>query len=267
MSDYGGTIGSACPGALADSSTYNIDGACFVKWDNERISGPILCGQIVKVSGIFEGVYKEISSSFTNPDYDIAYGVALSNSIDTYVNDEGMRAYESASPISVVTHGRVWVLSEAIQSAPSPLAHVFISQSGFAALAGDEEASGWRYTGGFMRWNERFYLVEIQLIQNGAHMHGEHSIYVNGAQISCNRTSPMRYDEKLRFTVDVSPKNATNKAGEWSASSTGIKIEKIGDHVVDVTGLGGFIGKFYIYWTATDGSDVQAMLPFEYSPT
>lgn len=267
MSDYGGTIGVACAGALADTSEYNIDGACFVEWSNERITGPILCGQIVRVNNIIDGHYKEISGSFLRPNYDIAYGVALSSPLGTFITDDGMRAYETGDPISVVTHGRVWVLSRSIQSAPSPLAHVFIDNQGFAATAGAEEASGWRYTGGFRRWNVEFYLVEVQLIQSGAHMHGEHAVLVNGAQISCNRTSPMKWDETLRFTVDVSPDNATDKSGEWSASSELIEITKIGDHMINVKGKDGFLGKFYIYWTASDGSGVQAMMPFEYSVT
>lgn len=270
MSDYGGIIGCACPGALADSSEYNIDGACFVKWDNERISGSILCGQIVRVSNIIDGHYKEISCEFKEPSYDVAYGVALNSHYDASIDAEtGMMAYDSGDPINVVTHGRVWVLSKSIQQAPTPFAHVFIDETGLASLQSDEEASGWRYTGGFMRWNEIYYLVEIQLIQSGAHLHGAHSIKVNGAEITANRQSPQRYDQTIRFEVVVSPEDATNKAGEWSASNPVIKIEKISDHIVDVRGAegSGFIGDFYVYWTATDGSGVQAMFPFTFSPT
>lgn len=267
-SDYGGIIGCACPGALADSSEYNIDGACFVE-DRKQSPHDILCGQIVRVNRIVDGHHKEISCEFKEPNYDVAYGVALNSHYDTHLNDVGMRAYNSGDPISVVTHGRVWTLSKSIQQAPTPFAHVYIGEDGLASLQSDEEASGWRYTGGFVRWNEVYYLVEIQLIQSGAHLHGAHSIKVNGAEIAANRESPQRYDQTIRFEVVVSPENATNKAGEWSTSNPVVQITKISDHIVDVKGAegSGFIGDFYVYWTATDGSGIQAMFPFTFSPT
>lgn len=269
MSDYGGIIGQACPGALADSSTYNIDGACFAEWDNEfRIAGMIPCGVAVHVHRIIEGHYKEVSCKFANEDYDVAYGVAMRSQYLTTTNADGLLAYESGDPVNVITHGRAWLITHDIEQAPEFGSHVHLTPGGLASLRGFEVA-GWCYTGGFCKLAANLKIVEVQISQSGAHMHRDKSIYVNGAVITANRESPQRYDQTVRFTVEVSPIDATNKAGEWTASSEFVTINKIHDHSVEVKGKdgSGFIGKFFVYWTATDGSGVQAMLPFEFSAT
>lgn len=159
MADYSNVILQQCPGSIGDTSEYNIDGACFVSGS----VASVVCGQIVAVKSVVDG-YKEITNQIPGG---LAYGVALRSALVLGKNANGRRAYLSGEPISVVSHGRVWVLTNTIQSQPRPGSAVKTSASGIASNAGSE-IYGWTYTGGFIKWDETYWLVEVQIKQSSA---------------------------------------------------------------------------------------------------
>lgn len=161
MSDYGNLMGAACPGTLADSSAYNIDGSCFVSPDTENI----LCGKFVRVLSNHGG-YREITDKFPTKSA-IPYGVALRSHYDARRNLDGYMSYFTGDPINVVSKGRVWVLSQKIDTAPQPFADVYVTIDGFASQdSTDHEVYGWNYTGGHAKYNGSFWIVEVQLKQS-----------------------------------------------------------------------------------------------------
>lgn len=265
MSDYGAVMGIQCPGTLGDSSAYNIDGCCYVSPETESI----ICGKFVTVRSVADG-YKEISDRFGVRD--LPYGVALRTHMNTFVDDEGYMAYESADPINVISHGRAWVLSQDIDQAPTfgtPAKH---APDGFASKNG-VEIGGWHYTGGWQKWNSLFYIVEVQLIQSAPYIVAGSEIPVKGAVIDFNLPSPQASNKIIIATVDVAPEDATDKTGTWSV----VNATEMADQEVIATVTPrddsscmlackeGMSGEVFLNWTANDDSGVSASMPFTFT--
>lgn len=274
MSDYGSTIGLALPGCLGDSGDYNIDGACFVEEFEHEISmigkasarGEVIAGKIVNVVGVEDG-YKKISSVFTDAGYDIAYGVVLRDSFGYKVDPTGLSGYNPGDPVSIVTHGRVWVLTTTIQQAPTPFAHVYVTDEGYAAASGDFEIYGWSFTGGYTKLSGNFHLVEVQVKQSTGHMQNLNKVKVNGIHLIKSSEGNLKYNTEVYVTAEVSPKNATNKRGTWHLDDEGKgTIEEVNEQQIKFTPTRSFIGDVHITWVATDGSGVQGMVEITYIP-
>lgn len=257
MSDYGNLIGAAMPGTLADSSEYNVDGACFVSDEVESI----ICGKIVNVKAIYDGQYKEITDRFTAKT--LAYGVAMRSHIETFVDDEGYMAYQPGDPINIISNGRAWVLSENIDSQPTFGQPVKVGADGFANAEGWEVA-GWIYTGGWQKWNSLFYIVEIQINQNAPHIHAGERTLVNGAVLTTNLPSPQAPNKYVTVTVEVSPRNADDKTGSWHVDNDQCEIISLSDTQARLSTKNEGSNEVHVTWAANDGSGTQAMIPFTF---
>lgn len=159
MTDYGNLIGFQCPGSLGDTSKYNIDGRCFAADDHASV----MVGKIVNVKSIVDG-YKEITDVFNKST--LAYGVTYRSHMNTSVDDEGYMVYMPGDPVSIITHGRAWVMTQTVNSKPEFGQPIRVGADGFLVATGGWEVGGWHYTGGWQKWNGLFYIAEIQLIQN-----------------------------------------------------------------------------------------------------
>lgn len=256
MSDYGVIMGVQCPGALGDSSYYNIDGCCFVSDETESI----ICGKFVTVRGIVDG-YKEISDRFGARD--LPYGVALRTHMNTSVDDEGYMVYPTSDPINVISHGRAWVLSQDIDQAPTMGTLAKHAPDGFASKNGAEIA-GWHYTGGWQKWNSLFYIVEVQLIQSAPFIDAGQNVLVNGAVLEPDLPSPQAPNKIVTITVDVSPKDATDKTGSWHVDNDQCEIIEISDNQARLSTKNGGPNDVHVTWVANDGSGVQAMIEYTF---
>lgn len=260
MSDYGNIMGLSLPGALGDSSRYNIDGACYVSDDVESI----ICGKIITVKSNIGG-YREISDRLPNVKA-IPYGVVFRSAYDAAPNGDGYMSYSSGDPVSVVSHGRVWALTQKIQTAPTPLSEVFVTADGFASRdESDLEAYGWTFTGRHTKFNGVFWIVEIQVKQNSSHRIDLDRKLVNGCMLHLGKESPQRNNIVVDIEAQVSPKDADNPLGNWSVSDESIAtIVDAGDNSAMIMPKG-VSGKVFIHWEAQDGSGVQASVPFEFT--
>lgn len=256
MSDYGAVIGMSCPGALGDSSAYNIDGRCFTSDDHDGI----LAGKIVTVKGIVER-YKEISDVFNAQT--LAYGVALRSHMALSLDDEGYMQYLPGEPINVISNGRAWVLSQDIDSEPNFLDPVKVGVDGFASKNGFEIA-GWSYTGGWEKWNGLFYIVEIQINQSAPYIHAGEKKLVRGAVLEANLPSPQAPNKVITITVDVAPKDADDKTGSWSVDNDQCEIVPISDTQARLSTKNDGSNDVHVTWVANDGGGTQAMIEFTF---
>lgn len=276
MADYGARIGTALPGTLADSSEYNIDGCCYVEEFEHEISstdarvsrhGEIQCGKIVHVNKIVDG-YKEISAVFDDSSvHDIAYGVAFRDSFGYKVDASGLIGYLPGEPISVITHGRAWVLTTQIRSAPEPYTRVYVSESGYAMDEGANEINNWSFTGGFEKFDDVFHIVEVQVKQNAGHMTENKFVKVNGIHLIKSVDGNLKYNTPFRVSAEVSPHDATDKTGHWSVDDPAKgTIQVLNDSQIEFTPTKSYIGDVHITWVANDGSGVQGMVEVTYIP-
>lgn len=258
MSDYGAVMGVQCPGALGDSSAYNIDGCCFAADDHESV----MAGKIVTVKSIIEG-YKEISDVFASNT--LAYGVALRTHMNTTVDDEGYMVYPAGDPINVISNGRAWVLSQNIDAKPNFGQPAKVSVDGFADKNGFEIA-GWSYTGGWQKWNTLFYIVEIQINQSAPYIYAGRKKLVRGAALETNLASPQAPNKVVTITVDVAPKDADDKTGSWSVDNEGCVIVPISDTQAHLKTADGSseIEMVRVNWTANDGGGTAAMIEYQF---
>lgn len=145
----------ALPGMVADTSRYNIDGACVLNGNTD-----ILVGVAVQIDSVqaVDGhkVMKPMASGGT------AYGVAIRSHFQTKGKD-GQMYYEAGSGLNVMTSGRCWVISKD-STAPTFGAVVKFDVDGQQKNDGSIEATGWTYAGGFTTYQD-MKLVEIQLRQ------------------------------------------------------------------------------------------------------
>lgn len=161
MSDYGVLWGATEPGCLIDSTRYNIDGTGVCKSDS------ILIGKAVCFAG-FDGVYKMLSDDFGDTTEAVAVGVALrTNDCLTIDEPMGYMAYRSGDSVNVVTRGKVWALSEEIASRPEFGSKVSVLSDGFISDAGEFVVDGWEFTGDFIKYDNQFNLVGVNLKRPG----------------------------------------------------------------------------------------------------
>lgn len=283
MCDYGSLKYCAVPGGLGDSGDYNIDGRCFTEsFDHELLSsgkksadGEISCGKIVNVASIVDG-YKEISSIFDQTTrYDVPYGVALHSPLATVhatgVYDSELLHYPPDEPISVITHGRAWVLTNTMTQAPAFGSRVYVSQFGFAQNNGSRHIAGWYFTGGFVKFSNVYNLVEIHIEQSAGHLDETNHIPVNGIHISRTPTAatiPTNTD--VQITVQVSPAGATNKEIVWhvvEGSDVAGSVEKRADNLYQFVPVRNYVGDVHLIAEAADGSGVQGMTEWAYTTT
>ncbi|AKJ73994.1 scaffolding protein SbcC-like protein [Salmonella phage 36] len=221
MADYANIIGVQAPGALGDSSLYNIDGCCFTADDHDGV----LVGKIVTVKSVTDG-YKEITDVFSANT--LAYGVAFRTHINTNMDDEGYMIYLPGDPINVISKGRAWVLSQTVDMQPNFGDPVKVGADGFAVKDGFEIA-GWHYTGGWQKWNSLFYIVEIQINQSAPYIHAGERKLVRGAVLEPNLPSPQAPNKVVTITVEVAPKDADDKTGSWHVYNDQCEIIPISD--------------------------------------
>lgn len=285
MSDYGSLKYDAAPGALGDSGDYNIDGRCFTEsFDHEFMSraggvlkrsadGEISCGKIVNVVNIVDG-YKEISSIFDQSTrYDVPYGVAMHNPIATVhatgLYDSALLHYPPDEPISVVTHGRVWVLTDTIQTAPAFGSRVYVSQFGLAQISGSRHIMGWYFTGRFVKFTNVYSLAEIHIEQSAGHLDESNHIPVNGIHVSRTPTAQdVKVNTDVAITVQVSPAGATDKTVVWHVNEgeAAGTIEKISEYLYKFVPTRNYIGDVHLICEAADGSGVSGMTEWTYIP-
>lgn len=144
----------ALPGMVADTSRYNIDGACVL---NGSVNVPVgVAVQIDSVQAV-DGhkVMKPMAASGK------AYGVAIRSHFQT-VGANGQMEYEAGGGMNVMTSGRVWVISKDT-TAPAFGAAVKFDVDGKQKVDGAIETV-WSYAGGFTKFGD-IQLVEIQLSQ------------------------------------------------------------------------------------------------------
>lgn len=256
MSDYGSIIGVQCPGALGDSSKYNIDGACFTASDHDSV----MVGKIVRVKGIVDG-YKEITDVFT--ENDIPYGVSFRSHMNTSMDETGYMVYMPGDPINVISNGRAWVLTENIDQAPQFGTLVKVGADGFANANGFE-IPGWHYTGGWQKWNGLFYIVEIQINQSAPFIYAGQKTLVNGAVLTANLPSPQAPNKVITITVEVSPKDADDKTGSWYVDNDQCEIRPISETQAYLSVKNGGPNDVHVTWSANDGSGVQSMIEYTF---
>lgn len=260
MSDYGNLMGKACPGTLGDSSLHNIDGACYVSDETENI----LCGKFVRVLSN-DGGYREITDRFPNKAA-IPYGVAFRSQYDARRNLDGYLSYFTGDPINVVNHGRVWVLTQKIDSAPQFGSEVYVTTDGFASQdKADFEIYGWTFTGGHAKFNGVFWIVEVQIARNVAFLIGNDRKLVNGCMLHPNKPSPQASNIVVDITAQVSPVDADNPLGNWSVSDDTIAtVIDAGQNSIVLMPTGK-PGRVHVHWEAQDGSGVQASIPYDFT--
>lgn len=254
MADYGNErLGPACLGMLADTSEYNIDGACVVA-DGEKV----YAGTAVSVVGIVDGM-KIIKTIGAN---EVPHGIALRDPLGGFLkvtsDTEDYPHYEAGDVCSMVTHGRVWSVCTKDYSGQ------FGDKAKISAFVGlisnDGVETGWPLAGGRISYNTDVDLIEVQVLQNANIVVVK--VPVTGATLSANKTSPQPNDAPVQFSVDVQPANATDKTGVWSVDQTSIaSIDQNGL----VTPVGGSsFGNFNVKWVANDESGVEATMPFRF---
>lgn len=258
MADYANIIGVQAPGALGDSSLYNIDGCCFTADDHDGV----LVGKIVTVKSVTDG-YKEITDVFSANT--LAYGVAFRTHINTNMDDEGYMVYLPGDPINVISKGRAWVLSQTVDMQPNFGDPVKVGVDGFAVKDGFEIA-GWHYTGGWQKWNSLFYIVEIQINQSAPYIVDGEKRLVNGAVLKPNLPSPQAPNKVITITVEVAPKDADDKTGSWYVDNEGCTIVPISDTeaYLSVADSSSEISEAHVTWVANDGGGVQSMIEYSF---
>lgn len=143
----------ALPGMVADTSKYNIDGACVV---NE---GDVLVGaavQVVQAKAVDGHKLVKALTAGTTP-----YGVAIRTHWQT-VNAQNQMIYKDGGAINVMTSGRVWMLSKSTE-APTFGSAVKLDADGQENSDGTIETT-WTYAGGWTKYKD-IQLVEVQLHQ------------------------------------------------------------------------------------------------------
>lgn len=144
----------ALPGMVADTSRYNIDGACVLSGDVD-----ILVGVAVQIDSVqaVDGhkVMKPMASG------GVPYGIAIRSHFQTK-GKNGQMYYEAGGGLNVMTSGRVWVISKD-STAPAFGTPVKFDVDGQQKADGAIETT-WTYAGGFTTYQD-LKLVEIQLMQ------------------------------------------------------------------------------------------------------
>lgn len=254
MSDYGVLWGATEPGCMLDSTRYIIDGTGVCKDET------ILIGKAVFVDEVVDG-YRMITA---RPQNQIRpCGIALRTHGCLHSDEvSGYMVYRSGDAINVVRSGRVWVLTEDIDSAPKYGQKVYIGDDGFITDKNGQIVSGWYFTGDFTKYDRQFNLVGVWLGKPREKPRA--GILVNSAIIESNidESVPQPNNKPIQLSVTVAPRNATDKTGTWSCwedihrTSDAHEIADVDQNGV-VTPTGRATGTVFINWDANDGSNVS----------
>lgn len=256
MSDYGVLWGATEPGCMLDSSRYIIDGTGVCKDES------ILIGKVVMIDEIVDG-YRMITSQFNQQIRPC--GIVLRTHSCLYADEaSGYMVYRSGDPINVVRRGRVWALTEQIDSAPNYGQAVYVADDGFVNTGNGQIVDGWTFTGDFMKYDKQFNLVGVNLSVVKLRPIGPPQVPVKAALIESDITEndPQPNNKPIQLRVTVKPDNATDKTGTWSCwedEARTSEVHNIAD--VDQNGLvtptGTAEGTVFINWDAKDGSGVS----------
>lgn len=144
----------ALPGMVADTSRYNIDGACVNNGEADiRVGAAVTVSAAQSVDG-----HKLIEAMSAGK---VPYGVVIRSHWQA-VNKNGEMVYENADACNVMSSGRVWMLSKST-AAPTFGAAVKLDNDGIEKSDGAVTTT-WTYAGGFYKFGE-LQLVEVQLHQ------------------------------------------------------------------------------------------------------
>lgn len=143
----------ALPGMVADTSKYNIDGACVVNKGDVFVGAAVHVVHAQAVDG--HKLVKAMEAS------KVPYGVAIRSHWQT-VNSQNQMVYEEGGAINVMTSGRVWMLSKS-EEAPTFGTAVKLDVDGQEKSDGEIETT-WTYAGGWTKYKD-IQLVEVQLHQ------------------------------------------------------------------------------------------------------
>lgn len=152
----------ALPGMVADTSKYNIDGACVVN------GGVVLVGAAVQVVNAQAVDGHKLVKSMISYDREstdtgkVPYGVAIRSHWQTENAATKQMIYEDGSAINVMTSGRVWMLSKST-AAPTFGSAVKLDVDGIEKSDGAVTTT-WTYAGGWTKYKD-VVLVEVQLHQ------------------------------------------------------------------------------------------------------
>lgn len=150
----------AVEGQIADTSLYNIDGACAAV-------GNILVGRFVALSTDAavqdaEGRYKPVTSTIA------AASKIVGVSIVSHAEAPG-GVYEDGRAINVMTNGRVWVRVPAATTVDNVAFNnkVGVAADGTVAITSPVRTTNHTFTGELVESQDDAYkLAKIQLVQN-----------------------------------------------------------------------------------------------------
>ena len=235
----------ACPGLLADTSTYNIDGACVAQGDIEF-------GAAVQVVEIVDGVkvVKALGDGGT------PYGIAFRSQYE-HLNGKIL----DGEPCNVVSHGRIWTLTS-IDEAPDLFSKLQFGSGG--VVTGGGGSAGWTFAGGFVK-HEDGYIIEVQVKQNAfiAPPPPPPVVLVESATITTDKASPQPNNVTVQCSVAVLPANAADKSGVWSIDATNIATIDPASGLITPVG-GDVFGNVNVTWTANDASKTKATFAYRF---
>lgn len=248
MHSYGSLrLGVARLGMLADTSDYNIDGACVVAPGQK-----VYFGTPVAVVGIVDGVklVKTIGGS------DIPYGIAfVSNYCEQKYDTNADYTYlNEGEPVSIVTHGRIWSLGA--KAVTLAFGDKVKASALIGIIADSGYQTGWPFAGGRVPYNSDTDLIEVQVLQN-ANIVPPPPILVASATLSASAATPSANNAPVTISAAVLPANATNKTGKFTANAGTIATINQTTGVLTPAG-GALFGNVDVTWTANDASGVTA---------
>lgn len=160
----------ATAGMVADTSLYNIDGACVTNGGITRNVGTAV-GVLktgVGAQSLVDGHKVLIAPATGN-----VYGVLVKSHYDSPKGTYGGAAgdVDNFSVANVMTHGRIWMVTS-LTAAPEFGSAVSVSPGDGSVSASDAAgaiATNWTFAGGYQAaapaQGEQFALVEVQVIQ------------------------------------------------------------------------------------------------------
>lgn len=239
------TLRPACPGLMADTSTYNIDGACVAQ-------GEIEFGAAVQVVGIVDGM-KIVSALATGG---TPYGIAFRSQYEHLTGK-----ILDGEVCNIVSHGRIWTLTT-LDEAPALFSKLQFGEGG--SVTGAAGSTGWSFAGGFVK-HEDGYIIETQVKQNAFIVPPPPPpvVLVESASITTDKASPQPNNVTVQCVANVLPANADDKTGAWSVDATNIATIDPASGLVTPVG-GDVFGNVNITWTANDASKTKATIAYRF---
>lgn len=245
MADYSNErLNPACFGRLADTSDYNIDGACVAGEELEF-------GQAVYVDSIVDGM--KVIRALTGDK--VPYGITFFSHFEQ-VNGK----IPEGEVVNVVSHGRIWTRS-ALDTAPALFSKLKFNESGQVDGAGSF-ATNWTFAGGLVRAGE-LHAIEVQVLQNANVVSvAPPVVLVSSATLAADKQSPQPNTAPVNISVTVKPDNATDKTGVYSLDGDAIATI---DQTGKLTPKGGeAFGNIKVTWTANDASKTKATMDYRF---